>query len=170
MIYIVMGVAGAGKTTVGAALAAALGCEFLEGDRLHPAANVDKMRRGIPLTDADRAPWLEAIRQRLEAAAGAGRDLVVACSALKQGYREQLNRGLEVRWIYLQGDPALLRRRLEQRQGHYMKANMLASQLADLEEPAQALRINAAEPAAAIVARILGVGDRSGGRIHPSTP
>jgi gluconokinase len=157
MIYLVMGVSGAGKTTVGRALAAALHCDFLEGDTLHPRANIEKMAHGIPLDDADRAPWLAAIRLRLEAAARAGRTLVVACSALKQRYRDTLDHGLAVRWIYLRGDPALLHQRLEGRQGHYMKANMLASQLADLEEPApaSALILDAAQPAAAIVQQVL---------------
>jgi gluconokinase len=157
MIYLVMGVSGAGKTTVGRALAAALGCAFLEGDSLHPAANIEKMAHGIPLDDADRAPWLAAIRKHLEAAAEAGQTLVVACSALKQRYRDTLDHGLEVRWIYLRGDPAVLQRRLRQRQGHYMKANMLASQLADLQEPAprSALILDAALPVAAIVAQVL---------------
>lgn len=157
MIYLVMGVAGAGKTSVGRALAQALGCAFLEGDALHSPANRDKMAHGIPLDDADRAPWLAAIRQRLEAAAAAGQTLVVACSALKQRYRDTLDHGLAVRWIYLRGDPALLHQRLAERQGHYMKAGMLASQLADLEEPeaASALIVDAGLPVATLVRRIL---------------
>lgn len=157
MIYSVMGVSGAGKTTVGRALAQALGCGFLEGDSLHPPANVDKMAHGIPLDDADRAPWLAAIRLRLEAAARAGQTLVVACSALKQRYRDQLDHGLDVRWVYLRGDPAMLHERLQERQGHYMKANMLASQLADLEEPSprSALIVDAALPVPSIVAQVL---------------
>lgn len=152
-----MGVAGAGKTTVGRALAEALGCTFLEGDSLHPPANVEKMAHGIPLNDADRAPWLAAIRKMLEATAAAGSDLVVACSALKQRYRDTLDHGLPVRWIYLRGDPALLQQRLEQRQGHYMKANMLASQLGDLEPPsaASAVIVDAALPPDQIVAQVL---------------
>lgn len=151
-----MGVAGSGKTTVGQALATALACQFLEGDSLHPQANVDKMAHGIPLNDSDRAPWLAAIRTRLEAAARQGGDLVVACSALKQRYRDQLDAGLPVRWIYLRGSTELLHRRLAQRQGHYMKASMLASQLADLEEPraSDALVINAALAPGQIVAAI----------------
>lgn len=152
-----MGVAGAGKTTVGRALAQALGCAFLEGDTLHPPANIEKMAHGIPLNDADRAPWLTAIRKKLEEAAATGSDLVVACSALKQRYRDTLDHGLPVRWIYLQSDPALLHQRLEQRQGHYMKAKMLASQLADLEPPsaANAVIVDAALPPDQIVARVL---------------
>lgn len=158
-----MGVAGAGKTTVGRALAQALGCAFLEGDTLHPPANVEKMAHGIPLNDAERAPWLAAIRRKLEEAAAAGADLVVACSALKQRYRATLDHGLPVRWIYLQGDPALLQQRLELRQGHYMKANMLASQLADLEPPsaASALIVDAALAPAQILAQVLATGNRA---------
>ncbi len=156
-MYLVMGVAGAGKTTVGRALAQVLGCAFLEGDTLHPPANIEKMAHGIPLNDADRAPWLIAIRKKLEEAAATGSDLVVACSALKQRYRDTLDHGLPVRWIYLQSDPALLHQRLEQRQGHYMKAKMLASQLADLEPPsaANAVIVDAALPPDQIVARVL---------------
>ncbi|MGH9474955.1 MAG: gluconokinase [Terriglobales bacterium] len=156
MLYILMGVAGSGKTTAGRALAAALGCAFLEGDSLHPAANIEKMAHGIALDDADRAPWLAAIRRRLERAAQSGGDLVVACSALKQRYRDQLDAGLPVRWIYLRAAAAVLRRRLEQRQGHYMKATLLASQLADLEEPraGSSLVVDATLPVNQIVARI----------------
>ncbi|MGH9483736.1 MAG: gluconokinase, partial [Terriglobales bacterium] len=120
MLYIVMGVSGTGKTTVGRKLAGALGCAFLEGDELHPQANIEKMSCGIPLDDEDRAPWLAAIRKRLEQAAAASADLVVARSALKQRYRDTLGHDLPVRWIYLTGDPALLLQRLQQRQGHYM--------------------------------------------------
>jgi len=160
MLVLVMGVSGAGKTTVGVALAQRLGCAFLEGDRLHPAANVAKMAAGIPLDDADRAPWLAAIRARLEAAAKAGTGLVVACSALKRQYRDFLGATLAapdpLRCVYLRGDEAMLYQRLEARQGHYMKANMLASQLRDLEEPGPdegAIVLDAGLPVAEIVAR-----------------
>ncbi|MGH9466078.1 MAG: gluconokinase [Terriglobales bacterium] len=157
MIWIVMGAAGSGKTTVGRALAAARGCAFLEGDSLHPPANIAKMAAGVPLQDADRAPWLAAIRQHLEAAVRQGQDLVVACSALKQRYRDPLDQGLPVVWVYLRATEEVLHRRLEQRQGHYMKADMLASQLADLEEPnpGAALIFDATLPPETIAARVL---------------
>ncbi len=139
MIVVVMGVAGAGKTTVGRLLAQALGCPFLDGDALHPAANIEKMSAGIALSDADRAPWLAAVRARLEAAFERGENLVVACSALKQQYRDLLAAKVPVVWVYLKGTEELIRRRLQQRREHYMKAQMLPSQLAILEEPADAI-------------------------------
>lgn len=144
MLLIVMGVSGSGKTTVGVRLAQALGAAFLEGDSLHPASNIAKMSNGIPLDDADRAPWLAAIRVRLETAARQESSLVTACSALKQKYRDFLATGLPVTTIYLKGSESMLYQRLKQRQGHYMKADMLASQLATLEEPRDAIVVDAA--------------------------
>jgi gluconokinase len=155
MIAIVMGVAGSGKTTVGAMLAEALHCSFLEGDALHPPANVEKMSRGIPLTDADRAPWLAAIRARIEAAVSSRQCLVVACSALKQHYRDFLSRGISVDWIYLKGSAELIASRLRHRHEHYMKAGMLPSQFADLEEPAGALVVDISLPPEAILHQLL---------------
>lgn len=141
-IIVVMGVAGVGKSTVGQLLAAELGCEFLDGDSLHPPANIQKMTMGIPLTDADRAPWLAAIHARIVESFERGRNLVVACSALKQRYRETLAEGVPITWIYLKGSEEVLRARLLERQHHFFKAQMLASQFADLEEPADALVID----------------------------
>jgi gluconokinase len=155
VIVVIMGVAGAGKSTVGCLLAERLGCPFLDGDSLHPAANVDKMAHGIPLTDADRAPWLEAIRVRLEEAFRRGENLVTACSALKQQYRDFLAEKVPVTWVYLKGTEAIIRRRLEQRREHYMKANMLASQFAALEEPATAIVADVSSPPELIVEQIL---------------
>lgn len=151
-----MGVAGAGKTTVGQRLAAALGWPFEEGDRFHPAANVAKMRRGQPLNDRDRAPWLAALRQCIEQRQVAGESAVMACSALKQVYRAGL-RGNDdaVRFVYLKADPALLRSRLRQRQGHFMGADLLESQWAALEEPQDAVTVSAHQDVEAIVAQIL---------------
>ncbi|HET9397165.1 MAG TPA: gluconokinase [Nitrospiraceae bacterium] len=139
MIIVVMGVAGSGKTTVGTMLAEAMDCPFLDGDSLHPAANVEKMTRGIPLTDADRAPWLAAIHARLLEAFRSGRSLVVGCSALRQSYRAALAEGIAITWVYLKGSEALIRSRLRHRDGHYMKADMLASQFEALEEPSNAI-------------------------------
>ena len=154
-IVVVMGVAGSGKTTVGTRLADAMHCAFLEGDSLHSAANVEKMSRGIPLTDADRAPWLGAIHARLLDAFTRGECLVVGCSALKQSYRTLLADGIPITWIYLKGSAALIRSRLQHRTEHYMKANMLASQFEALEDPSDALVVDVSQPPAAIVEQIL---------------
>jgi len=131
-----MGVTGAGKSAVGAALAEALGVSFVEGDAYHPAMNVQRMASGIPLTDADRLPWLRVLAARLREAEETATGLVVACSALKRSYREVLRTGsARVRFIYLQGDRKLLAGRLAQRREHFMPPSMLESQLAVLEPP-----------------------------------
>ena len=143
MIVLLMGVSGAGKTTVGTMLAAQLGWEFADGDDYHPAANVEKMRNGIPLTDADREPWLESLRSLIVAWIAAGKSGVLACSALKQAYRDRLMVGASVRVVYLKADRELLRERLLLRRGHYMKEGMLESQIATLEEPADAIVLDA---------------------------
>ena len=151
MIVVVMGVAGAGKSTIGQLLASELRCEFLDGDSLHPPANIQKMTMGIPLTDADRAPWLAAIHARIVEALQGGHSLVVACSALKQRYREALSDGVAIAWVYLKGSEEVIRGRLQNREHHFMKAQMLASQFADLEEPADAIIIDVVvEPPVAV--------------------
>jgi gluconokinase len=133
-IVLVMGVSGAGKTSVGAALARRLAFGFLDADDLHPAANIDKMRAGEPLSDADRAPWLAAVRAWIDQRQTPA---VVACSALKRRYRDLLRKGRPAMpLVYLKGDEALIARRLEARRGHYWPASLLASQFADLEPPA----------------------------------
>ena len=154
-IVVVMGVAGSGKTTVGEMLADALGCPFLEGDTLHSPENVEKMSRGVPLTDADRAPWLSAIHARMADACNRGQCLVVGCSALKQSYRAVLAEGLPVTWIYLKGSAELVQSRMLARANHFMKAGMLASQFAALEEPSDAIVVDISQPPHAIVERIL---------------
>ena len=155
MIVVVMGVAGSGKTTIGTLLAEALGCPFLEGDALHPPANIEKMSHGIPLTDADRAPWLAAIRDRIVAAQERGQCLVVACSALKQQYRNFLAQGTNITWVYLRGSQELITSRIQHRREHYMKPGMLPSQFADLEEPADALVVDISAPPEVILQRLL---------------
>ena len=155
MIIVLMGVAGSGKTTVGTMLAEAMKCPFLEGDSLHSKENIDKMSDGIPLTDADRAPWLAAIRMRILERFERGLDLVVACSALKQQYRKVLGKDVPITWVYLKGSPALIRARLRHRPNHFMKADMLASQFDVLEEPADALVVDVSAPPIAIVEHIL---------------
>jgi len=122
---------------------------------LHPALNVEKMSKGIPLTDADRAPWLAAIHARLLDSFTRGECLIVGCSALKQSYRTVLADGIPITWVYLKGPAALIRSRLQHRTGHYMKANMLASQFEALEEPSDALVVDVSESPDAVVERIL---------------
>ncbi len=149
-----MGVAGSGKTLIGGLLAESLGCVFADADSFHPAANVDKMSQGIPLTDEDREPWLSAIRRQLEAWSQAGQCAVVTCSALKQRYRDLLSSGLDLKIVYLKGTYDLIHGRLAARQGHFMRPEMLASQFADLEEPSDAIAIDISGPPEDIVAEI----------------
>ena len=147
---VVMGVSGSGKTTVGAALADALGLRFVDGDSLHPAANVAKMAAGIPLDDADRAPWLDAVGAVL--AAG---PVVVACSALKRSYRDRLRAAApDLQLVFLDGSPALLASRMAARPGHFMPTSLLDSQLTTLEQPGSdehALTVDVAIPVAELV-------------------
>lgn len=137
-IYVIMGVSSSGKTTIGARLARALDVEFVEGDDLHPPANVQRMAAGIPLTDDDRHGWLLKIAARLHDAKQAGVGLVVSCSALKRRYRDLLRAAgaADVRFIHLAGARPLLAERIAGRSGHFMPASLLDSQLATLEEPA----------------------------------
>ena len=141
MIVIVMGVVGAGKTTVGQLLAEQLGWEFADADQYHSAANVERIRRGIGLTDADRAPWLQSLHDAIAQWIQTGQNVVLACSALKRSYRQELASGLEVKFVYLKGSAALIAERLRARRGHFANEQILNSQLHDLEEPAAALTV-----------------------------
>ncbi len=134
---IVMGVSGAGKSSVGEQLAHRLGCDFAEGDRLHPASNVEKMAKGIPLSDEDRWPWLDLVGEELRSAVTSGKSLVLSCSALKRIYRERLREaaGGKLRFVFLKGSPELLEVRMGERTGHFMPLSLLHSQLATLETP-----------------------------------
>ena len=135
-IYVVMGVSGCGKSTVGVQLAAALGVRFLEGDSLHPARNVARMAAGVALSDEDREGWLQALAERIREARIAGKGLVLSCSALKRSYRDILREGApDLRFLYLYGDLELLTARMAARIGHYMPMSLLASQLSTLEAP-----------------------------------
>jgi len=135
VIVIVFGVSGAGKTTVGKLLAPKLGWHFLEADDFHPAANVEKMRGGHPLTDEDRWPWLKRLREQIERSLAARENAVLACSALKRKYRDCLRVNSDVRFVFLRGDYALIEKQLRGRRGHFMNPDLLRSQFADLEEP-----------------------------------
>ena len=155
MIILLTGVAGAGKTTAGARLADDLGWPFYDGDTLHPAANVEKMRQNVPLTDADRFAWLTALRRLIDDLARQKTSAVVTCSALKQAYRDRLLDGPgDVRLVYLKGDFALIRERMQTRRSHYFKADLLRSQFDALEEPDSGLVIDIAQPLEAMVRQI----------------
>jgi gluconokinase len=156
MIIVLMGVAGCGKTTVGQHLAAALGWPFFDGDDFHPAASVAKMASGQALDDGDRAPWLARLRQLIDELAAAGTSAVIACSALRQSYRERLLAGCsEARLVYLAADGALLAQRLAGRSQHFFPAALLESQLAALEAPEDGIVIDAGRPVADIVATLI---------------
>jgi gluconokinase len=135
VIVIVFGVSGAGKTTIGKLLAGQLGWRFLEADDFHSRANIEKMQRGIPLTDEDRWPWLEKLRELIKRCVESGENAVLACSALKRAYRERLRVGTEVKFVFLRGDNALIEKQLRQRRGHFMNPALLRRQFEDLEEP-----------------------------------
>lgn len=152
---VLMGVAGSGKTTVGELLARELGWRFDDADSFHPPENVAKMSAGTPLTDADRAPWLAAIRRHLDDCNARKEGAVVTCSALKQRYRDVLlQNNPRAALVYLQGTREQLWTRIKARENHFMKPSMLDSQLAALEEPADALTLNIARPPAELVASI----------------
>lgn len=157
-VYVIMGVSGCGKSTVGQALAVRLGCPFYDGDDFHPAANVAKMAGGAPLNDEDRAPWLAVLHDLLARHVEKGETAVLACSALKKAYRDQLRAGQQddVAFVYLQGSFDLIWQRMAARPNHYMKAAMLQSQFDTLEEPddKEAIRINISESINAIVETI----------------
>ncbi|MGC3975960.1 MAG: gluconokinase [Nitrospira sp.] len=156
LIILIMGVSGAGKTTIGRRLAEGLGWRFVEGDDLHPTANIEKMRNGHPLTDADRHPWLERLHAAIADQVRLNQPAVMACSVLKRTYRAMVEEGSghALRLVYLKGTTDLLRARLEGRREHFMPPELLDSQLAILEEPADALVVDAALPPDEIVLQI----------------
>jgi len=151
---LVMGVAGSGKSLIGRKVAEALGCRFADADDFHPAANIEKMSHGIPLTDADREPWLRAMRDAVLQWSAAGECVVLACSALKRRYREQLSGGTDLKVVYLKGTFDVIHARLRERQDHFMKPEMLASQFADLEEPSECIVADVSGPPEEMAAEI----------------
>jgi gluconokinase len=155
MIVVVMGVAGCGKSTIGQQLADRLGWPFYDGDDFHPAANVEKMRLGQSLTDEDRSDWLNALVELIVNHLRQNQSAVIACSALKQKYRDQLQRDARVRFVYLRGSYELILTRLRERPGHYMPPSLLASQFATLEEPHGVLTLDISLPPEQIVAEIV---------------
>ncbi|HEX3822017.1 MAG TPA: gluconokinase [Candidatus Sulfotelmatobacter sp.] len=154
MIVIVMGVVGSGKTTVGRLLAEQLNWEFADADDFHPPSNVEKIRHGTALTDKDRAPWLESLRAAIEQWIATKRNVVLACSALKRSYRQELEAGPEVRFVFLKGSEELIAERLRSRHGHFANDQILASQFADLEEPTDAVTVSISPERLKIVAEI----------------
>jgi gluconokinase len=154
MIIVLMGVTGSGKTTVGRLLAEDLGWTYFDADDFHSEPNIEKMKGGIPLNDADRKPWLESLRELVRDYLIRSEDAVLACSALKASYREFLLLDQSVKLVYLKSDYQLIRERLEQRRGHYMDPALLDSQFDTLEEPQECLRIDAASDPPAILRTI----------------
>jgi gluconokinase len=154
VVVIVMGVTGAGKTTIGKLLAHKLGWGFADADDFHPAANVQKMSRGIPLDDADRVPWLQAMHDAIVRWNASGRNVVLSCSALKNSYRDRL-RDRSVQFVYLKGDRDLILSRLNSRRGHFATSSILDGQFRDLEEPGDAISVGIDSTPEAMVADII---------------
>jgi gluconokinase len=154
LIVVVMGVTGSGKTTIGSLLATETGWEFADADSFHSPQNIEKMRRGIPLDDADRAPWLAAIREAIAQWITAHRNVVLACSALKRSYRKELEVGPEVRFVYLKGSYDFIYQRLRARHGHFATEEILKSQFAALEEPQDAVVVDVDQSPQEIVTEI----------------
>jgi gluconokinase len=154
MIVIVMGTTGSGKTTIGSLLAKRLGWEFVDADDFHPPANVEKMKHGIPLSDADRKPWLKTLHDKIVEWTAKKNNVVLACSALKQSYREELRANSEVKFVYLKGSYELFSQRVLTRKGHFAKQDLIASQFAALEEPTDAIIADAARSPEEIVCEV----------------
>ena len=155
MIVVIMGVSGCGKTTVGQLYAQSHGWKFLDADDYHSPQNIAKMREGVPLQDEDRWPWLDRLNALLKEVSSGNKSCVLACSALKQRYRDRIARDLPgLRWVYLKGSFHLIEARLKARKGHYMKAGLLESQFAALEEPGNAITLDIAPSPAELVERL----------------
>ena len=156
MVIILSGVSGSGKTTIGIELSQQMGYQFLDADDFHPDSNIKKMSSGIPLTEADRLPWLTSLRRRIEEYLESGEDLVLACSALSRASRDRLRADDDnVRIVYLQGEKDLIRQRLQSREGHFVGAELLDSQFDALEEPNEATVVCISRSPRQIVAQII---------------
>lgn len=155
MIILLMGVAGAGKSTIGLELSRILGWPMVDADSLHSPENVAKMHAGIPLSDSDRKPWLEEVAGRIKACVDGERNVVFACSALKEGYRRMLMISPKVRLVYLAVTPELARNRVANRTTHFMPASLVDSQFADLEVPKDALKVDASGEPRTVAKQIL---------------
>lgn len=154
-VVVLMGVSGSGKTTIGRGFAEATGWAFEEGDRWHPPANIEKMRSGQPLGDADRWPWLDALAKAIGEWIGTDRPTILACSALKRAYRQRLSSGRpEVAFAYLKGTQDLVGSRVASRRHEYMPSTLLPSQFAALEEPADAIVLDIGDPPAVLISRL----------------
>jgi len=151
MIIVLMGVTGSGKTAVGQNLAASLGWQYFDADEFHSAANIEKMKSGVPLNDADRKPWLESLQRVIRDSLKKAEPAVLACSALKKSYRDMLLIDERVQFVYLKGDYDLIKERLRARNDHYMNPSLLDSQFETLEEPNDALQIDIGSSPDAIV-------------------
>ena len=152
MLIIITGVSGVGKTTIGKLLSENMGWTFYEGDDYHTNVNLAKMRNGTPLTDEDRWPWLDALRTKISEIVLHEENAILSCSALKESYRMRLASGLkDIVFVYLRGDYQLVRNRISERVGHFMSANLLAQQYSDLEEPQNAIVVDAALKPMAII-------------------
>jgi len=149
-----MGVVGSGKTTVGKLLAEKMGWQFSDADDFHSPENIEKISHGIPLDDSDRVPWLAALHNAIQRWETESKNVVLACSALKQSYRDELRVG-DVRFVYLKGSYDLIRERLRVRRGHFASESILRSQFADLEEPDDAITVEIGNSADAIVSQVV---------------
>lgn len=164
-ILILMGVTGSGKTTIGRMFAESVGWKYFDADDFHPAANIEKMKRGVPLTDADRKPWLSRLRELISQCIERNENAAIGCSALKASYWKLLSIDESVEIVYLKGAPDVIRQRLRSRTGHYMNPDLLDSQFQTLEEPEDTLTIDVGLTPAEIIARI-----KEHLRIENSTP
>ena len=155
MILVVMGVTGSGKTTIAEGLAAKLGWKFLDADDFHSTANKEKMHAGIHLTDEDRIPWLDAMHEAMKKLNAEGKSAVLACSALREWYRERLDKDLPVRIVYLKGSREVIAKRIEERKHHFAGVSILDDQFATLEEPTNAITVDVDQEPDAIVSEVL---------------